>query len=61
MNRPFPSCFEPHQAKAKCTAFIVKISSHSYANKSSFKFIQKFKNLEKKENETGPQTKVIFK
>ena len=37
MNRPFPSCFEPHyESEAKCKVFVMKISFHSYANKANF-------------------------
>ena len=37
LNRPFPSCFEPHsQSEAKCKTFHVKISFHSNANKTNF-------------------------
>ena len=37
-NRPFPSCFEPHyESEAKCQVFVMKISFHSYANKTSFR------------------------
>ena len=36
-NRPFPSCFEPHyESEAKCKVFVMKISFHSYANKTNF-------------------------
>ena len=36
-NRLFPSCFEPHhESEAKCKIFIMKISLHSYANKTHF-------------------------
>ena len=36
-NRPFPSCFEPHyESEAKCKVFVMKISCHSYANKTNF-------------------------
>ena len=36
-NRPFPSCFEPHyESEAKCKVFIMKISFHSYANRTNF-------------------------
>ena len=36
-NRPFPSCCEPHnESEAKCKVFIMKISFHSYANKTNF-------------------------
>ena len=36
-NRPFPSCFEPHyESEVNCKAFIVKLSVHSYANKTNF-------------------------
>ena len=36
-NRPFPSCFEPHyESEAKCKGFLMKISFHSYANKTNF-------------------------
>ena len=35
-TRPFPSCLESHyESEARCKAFIMKISFHSYANKSS--------------------------
>ena len=37
VNRPFPSCFEPHyKSEARCKVFIMKISFHSYANKTNF-------------------------
>ena len=37
INRPFPSCFEPHyESEAKCKVFVMKISFHSYANKTNF-------------------------
>ena len=38
INRPlFPSCFEPHyESKTKCKVFVVKISFHTYANKTNF-------------------------
>ena len=37
MNRPFPSCFEPHYGReAKCKVFVMKISFHSYLNKTNF-------------------------
>ena len=36
-NRLFPSCFEPHyDSEAKCKVIIMKISFHSYANKTNF-------------------------
>ena len=36
-NRPFPSCFEPrYKSEAKCKVFVMKISFHSYANKTHF-------------------------
>ena len=36
-NRPFPSCFEPHyEREATCKVFVMKISFHSYANKTNF-------------------------
>ena len=36
-NRPFPSCLEPHyESEAKCKVFVMKISFHSYANKTNF-------------------------
>ena len=36
-NKPFPSCFEPHyESDVKCKVFIMKISFHSYANKTNF-------------------------
>ena len=36
-NRPFPSCRKPHyESEAKCKVFIMKISFHSYANKTNF-------------------------
>ena len=36
-NRSFPSCFEPHcENEAMCIDFIMKISWHSYANKTNF-------------------------
>ena len=35
-NRPFPSYFEPtYESEAKCKVFVMKISFHSYANKTS--------------------------
>ena len=35
-KRPFPSFFEPHcENNAKCKVFVMKISLHSYANKSN--------------------------
>ena len=37
INRPFPSCFEPHcESEAKCKGYIMKISFHSYADKTNF-------------------------
>ena len=37
VNRPFPSCSEPHyESKAKRKVFIMKISFRSYANKTNF-------------------------
>ena len=37
VNRPFPSCFEPHhESEAKCKVFVMQISFHSYANKTNF-------------------------
>ena len=37
VNRPFPSCFEPHyESEAKCKVFVKEISFHSYANKTNF-------------------------
>ena len=37
INRPFPSCFEPpYESEAKCEVFVMKISFHSYANKTYF-------------------------
>ena len=37
INRPLPSCFEPiYESEAKCKVFVIKISFHSYANKSNF-------------------------
>ena len=37
LNGPFPSCIEPrYESEAKCKAFIMKISFHSYANKTNF-------------------------
>ena len=37
VNRPFPSCFEPHfESEAKCKIFVMKISFHSRANKTNF-------------------------
>ena len=36
-NRPFSSCFEPHESDARCIVFIMKISFHSYANKTNFR------------------------
>ena len=36
-NRPLPSCFEPHyESEVKCKVFVMKISFHSYANKTNF-------------------------
>ena len=36
-NRPFPGCFAPHyESEAKCKVFVMKISFHSYANKTNF-------------------------
>ena len=36
-NSAFPSCFEPHyESEAKYKVFIMKISFHSYANKTNF-------------------------
>ena len=36
-NRPFLSCFEPHyESETKCKDFVMKISFHSYANKTNF-------------------------
>ena len=36
-NRPFPSCCEPHyESEGKCKVFVMKISFHSYANKTNF-------------------------
>ena len=36
-NRPFPSCFEPHyESEAKFKVYVMKISFHSYANKTNF-------------------------
>ena len=36
-SRPFPSCFEPHyESEAKYKVFVMKISFHSYANKTNF-------------------------
>ena len=36
-NTPFPSCFEPYyESEAKCKVFVMKISFHSYANKTNF-------------------------
>ena len=37
LNRPFPSCFEPHyESEAKCKVFVMKISFLSNANKTNF-------------------------
>ena len=37
-NRPFPSCFEPHyESEAKRKVFVMKISLHSYVNKTNFR------------------------
>ena len=37
INRPFPSYFGHHyESEAKCKVFTMKISFHSYANKSNF-------------------------
>ena len=37
VKRPFPSFFEPHyESEAKCKVFVMKISFHSYANKTNF-------------------------
>ena len=36
-NRPFQSYFELHyESKAKCKVFVIKISFHSFANKTNF-------------------------
>ena len=36
-NRPFPSCFEPpYENEATCNVFVMKISFHSYANKTNY-------------------------
>ena len=36
-NSPFPSCFEPHyESEAKYKVYVMKISFHSYANKTNF-------------------------
>ena len=36
-NRPFPSCFEPrYESEAKSKVFVMKMSFHSYANKTIF-------------------------
>ena len=36
-NRPFPSCLKPnYESEAKCKVFVMKISVHSYANKTNF-------------------------
>ena len=35
-NRSFPTCFEPHnESEAKCKILVVKVSFHSYANKTN--------------------------
>ena len=37
VNKPFPSCFELHyENEAKYKVFVMKISFHSYANKTYF-------------------------
>ena len=37
INIAFASCFEPHyESEAKCKVFVMKISFHSYANKTYF-------------------------
>ena len=37
INWPFPSCCEPqYQSESKCKIFNMKISFHSYANKTNF-------------------------
>ena len=37
INSPFPSCCEPHyESEAKCKVFIMKMSFHSFANKTNF-------------------------
>ena len=37
MNRPFPSCFEPHyESEAKCKIFAMKISFHSDVKNTNF-------------------------
>ena len=56
-NTPFPSCFEPHyESEPQCKVFIMKISFHSYANKTNFNmesftlslaFIMRFKETPK--------------
>ena len=36
-NRPFPSCSQPHyKSQVSCIVSILKISFHSYTNKTSF-------------------------
>ena len=36
-DRSFSSCFKPHfESEAKCKVFVMKISFHSYANKTNF-------------------------
>ena len=37
VNRPFPSYFELHyESEVKCKVFVMKVSFHSYANKTNF-------------------------
>ena len=37
VNRPFTSCCEPHfESGAKCKVYIMKITFHSYINKTNF-------------------------
>ena len=37
LNRPFPSCFKPHYESEVKGKFFMKISFHSYANKTHFR------------------------
>ena len=38
INRPFPSCFElQYEGEAKCKVFMMKVSFHSYVNKTNFR------------------------
>ena len=35
-NRLFPSCLHHYKSEARCKVFVMKISFHSYANKTNF-------------------------